>query len=118
MELPDFPRMSYEEAVMWYGNDKPDVRFDMKFVYLRQKSFGCALLEHDDENSGLKIFDESGSCDWNLSERLQRLSRKQLDELTEFVNVRSSALQDLSLSNTILTEVSNLPSINFILPLV
>ncbi|NOT36829.1 MAG: aspartate--tRNA ligase [Saprospiraceae bacterium] len=34
VELPDFPRMSYDEAMETYGNDKPDLRIDMKFQYL------------------------------------------------------------------------------------
>jgi len=43
VELPDFPRMSYDEAMEKYGSDKPDLRFDMAFTELndvaQQKGF-------------------------------------------------------------------------------
>ena len=44
VELKEFPRMSYDEALRTYGNDKPDIRFDMKFGELnaatQHKEFG------------------------------------------------------------------------------
>lgn len=85
IDLPDFPRMSYDDALMWYGNDKPDARFEMKFVYLKQEPFGCALLEHDADNAGFKIFDEAEIVVGITAKGCAEYSRKQLDELTEFV---------------------------------
>src|SRR5579862_1435631 len=85
IELPEFPRMSYADAMMWYGNDKPDVRFDMKFVYLKEGRFGCALLEHDKENTGFKVFDEAELVVGICAKGCAEYTRKQLDELTEFV---------------------------------
>src|SRR5919112_954658 len=34
LEVADFPRMTYADAMKYYGNDKPDTRFEMKFVEL------------------------------------------------------------------------------------
>lgn len=36
IEVPKFPRISYEDAMRWYGNDKPDIRFGMKFGELNE----------------------------------------------------------------------------------
>ena len=35
IDLPDFPRMSYADAMKYYGSDKPDIRFDMKLVEIK-----------------------------------------------------------------------------------
>jgi aspartyl-tRNA synthetase len=75
IDIPALTRMTYADAMKFYGNDKPDIRFEMKFVELndivKDKSF--------------KVFDDAelvvGICAKGASE----YSRKQLDELTEFV---------------------------------
>lgn len=81
----EFPRMSYEEAMRDYGNDKPDTRFGMKFNYLKQEPFGCVLLEHDEQNTGFKVFDEAETVMGIVAKGCSEYTRKQLDELTEFV---------------------------------
>ncbi len=40
VDLPQFPRMSYDEALSRYGSDKPDTRFDMQFVELNEQTLG------------------------------------------------------------------------------
>lgn len=73
--LPDFPRMTYAEAMENYGNDKPDTRFDMKFNKLN------SITQH----KGFAIFDDAelvvGICVKGAAE----YTRKQLDALTDFV---------------------------------
>lgn len=75
LSLSDFPRMSYADAMKYYGSDKPDTRFGMKFVELNNIVKG----------NGFSVFDNSelvvGICAENCSE----YTRKQIDELTEFV---------------------------------
>lgn len=75
IELDDFPRMDYADAMRLYGSDKPDVRFDMQFVELNDLA----------QNKGFKVFDEAelvvGICAKNCAD----YSRKQLDKLTDFV---------------------------------
>lgn len=85
IELPPFKRIKYEEAIMYYGSDKPDLRFDMKFTYLKNTPHTCALLEHDDKNIGFKVFDDAEVVIGICAKGCAQYSRKQLDELTEFV---------------------------------
>ncbi|HQQ93246.1 MAG TPA: aspartate--tRNA ligase [Bacteroidia bacterium] len=75
LALPDFPRMSYDHAMRFYGNDKPDTRFDMKLVDLKQTVSG----------KGFKVFDEAESVLAICAKGAAEYTRKQLDELTEWV---------------------------------
>ena len=76
MDMNDaFPRMTWHDAMKYYGSDKPDIRFDMKFVELKE-----AVSGHD-----FVVFDSvpyvGGICATGCSV----YTRKQIDELTEFV---------------------------------
>lgn len=75
VDLANMPRMTYADAMKYYGNDKPDTRFEMKLVELND------LVK----NKGFKVFDDAeiviGICAKGASE----YTRKQLDELTEWV---------------------------------
>jgi aspartyl-tRNA synthetase len=75
IDIKDFPRMTYADAMKYYGNDKPDTRFDMKFSELNDIAKG----------KGFNVFDSAelvvGICAKGCSE----YTRKELDELTEFV---------------------------------
>ncbi|RKQ50994.1 aspartyl-tRNA synthetase [Roseivirga pacifica] len=75
VELGEFPRMEYAEAMSKYGSDKPDVRFGMEFVELNDVA----------QNKGFNVFDQAelvvGICAKDCAE----YTRKQLDALTDFV---------------------------------
>jgi aspartyl-tRNA synthetase len=71
----DFPRMSYAEAMERYGSDKPDIRFGMEFVDLNSVAKG----------KGFAIFDDAESILAINAEDCAVYTRKQLDELTEWV---------------------------------
>jgi aspartyl-tRNA synthetase len=75
IDLPELPRMTYDDAMKYYGNDKPDIRFEMKIAELNDLVKG----------KGFKVFDDAeliiGICATGCGE----YTRKQLDELTEFV---------------------------------
>lgn len=75
IEVKDFPRMSYADAMKYYGSDKPDVRFDMKFVELTD------LVQ----NKGFKVFDDAELVIAINAKSCSEYTRKQLDELTDFV---------------------------------
>ncbi|HYG18253.1 MAG TPA: aspartate--tRNA ligase [Ohtaekwangia sp.] len=73
--LPSVPRMLYDEAMRLYGSDKPDTRFEMKFVEITDLTRGKNFPVFD--NAALVV----GICAKGCSE----YTRKQIDELTEFV---------------------------------
>src|ERR1035437_1992604 len=75
IDVADFPRMTYDEAMKTYGNDKPDIRFEMKFIELNDIVKGKGFKVFDDAELVVGI-NVKGAADY---------TRKQLDELTEFV---------------------------------
>ncbi len=75
VELPDFPRMSYDEALRRFGSDKPDLRFGMEFVELNELARG----------KGFQVFDSVGLVAGICAPGQAGYSRKQLDELTDWV---------------------------------
>lgn len=70
-----FPRMTYANALEFYGSDKPDIRFGMTFKDLTGLTGG----------SGFKVFDEAEYVGGICAEGQSELSRKDLDKLTDFV---------------------------------
>ncbi|MDY4583674.1 MAG: aspartate--tRNA ligase [Candidatus Onthomorpha sp.] len=75
IEISDFPRMTYADAMRYYGSDKPDTRFEMKFVELNELMQGC----------GFSVFDNAELVVGICAEGCAKYTRKQLDELTDFV---------------------------------
>ncbi|TWP23826.1 aspartate--tRNA ligase [Apibacter muscae] len=75
VDIPKFPRITYDEAMKKYGNDKPDIRFGMEFIEFNEEL----------KNSGFKIFDEAELIVGINVENCAKYTRKQLDELTDWV---------------------------------
>ena len=75
IEIPVMPRMSYAEAVKNYGSDKPDTRFEMKFVEFNDVVRG----------KGFQVFDQAELVVGIVATGCAGFTRKQIDELTEFV---------------------------------
>jgi aspartyl-tRNA synthetase len=55
VNLPEFPRMKYDDAMRDYGIDKPDVRFDMKIKYLTTVAKGHGFKVFEDEEHVLAL---------------------------------------------------------------
>lgn len=70
-----FPRMTWADAMTYYGTDKPDIRFDMKFVELTD------LLK----GHGFSAFDNADYIGGICAEGAAGYTRKQLDALTDYV---------------------------------
>jgi aspartyl-tRNA synthetase len=75
IDIPPMPRMTYADAMRLYGSDKPDIRFGMQFVELNDTV----------KNKGFKVFDDAELVVGICAEGAAEFTRKQLDELTEFV---------------------------------
>ncbi len=73
--LEKFDRISYKDAMEFYGSDKPDTRFDMKFLNLSEKAKG----------NDFKIFDSSESIYGFNIENGESFSRKEFDYYTDWV---------------------------------
>jgi len=90
LELPDFPRMSYDEAMRRYGSDKPDVRFGMEFTHLKAFQASPSPSQGGEQadltgGKGFPVFDGAEVVVGICAPGVAGYSRKQLDELTDFV---------------------------------
>lgn len=75
IDIIDFPRMTYADAMQYYGSDKPDTRFDMKFVELTEIVKGKEF----------KVFDDAEIVIGINATNCASYTRKQIDELTDFI---------------------------------
>jgi len=73
--LEDFPRMQYDDALRLYGSDKPDLRFGMEFIEMNDIA----------KDKGFVIFDNAELILGIKAENCADYTRKQIDELTEWV---------------------------------
>ncbi len=75
IEIGDIPVMSYADALAQYGSDKPDTRFDMKFVELNDVVQG----------KGFSVFDSAELVVGICAKNCANYTRRQLDALTDYV---------------------------------
>jgi len=78
----NFPRLTWEEAMWHYGNDKPDIRFGMQIKNLKASgTIHCHALSE----TGFKVVEEAEEVLAIVVSGAANYTRKQLDELTEWV---------------------------------
>ena len=75
VDLPELPKMLYDDAMRDYGNDKPDTRFEMKFNYVEGVTKG----------KGFQVFDNSETVIAIVAKGCSDYTRKQLDTLVDWV---------------------------------
>ncbi len=75
IDIPELQRMTWHDAMEYYGCDKPDLRFDMKFVNLTVPA----------QTKDFTVFNSAEYVGAICAPRCASYTRKQLDELTEFV---------------------------------
>jgi len=75
IDINTIPRISYDDAMKYYGSDKPDIRFEMKFAELNTL---C-------KTGQFKVFDDAELVVGFCAKGAAEYSRKQLDALTDFV---------------------------------
>jgi len=80
IDIGTLPRMNFSDAMKYYGNDKPDIRFEMKLVELKSPGGG-----ENYTGSGFKVFEDAEIVLAICAKGCAEYTRKQLDELTEWV---------------------------------
>ncbi|MBR1928154.1 MAG: aspartate--tRNA ligase [Paludibacteraceae bacterium] len=75
IDLPKLPRMTWADAMKYYGSDKPDTRFEMCFVELMDVLKGY----------GFSVFDNAQYIGGICAKGAASYTRKQIDQLTDFV---------------------------------
>jgi aspartyl-tRNA synthetase len=88
VDLAEVPRMQYADAMRLYGSDKPDTRFDMKFVELKNTNLPASeapLLWKGGGEATFPVFDQAELVIGINAKACAEYTRKQLDELTDFI---------------------------------
>ena len=87
VDIPALPRMTWADAMKFYGSDKPDTRFDMKFVELKNNQPDNASRELVESifPAGFGVFDDANYIGAICAEGQAVYTRKQIDQLTDFV---------------------------------
>ena len=74
-----FPRMSYDDAMNFYGSDKPDLRFDMKLIDLSEETVDCGFGVFE---NALK---DGGNVKAIVAPNAEKFSRKYIKDLEDYV---------------------------------
>ena len=87
IDIPALPRMTWADAIKYYGSDKPDTRFEMKFVELKnlQQDNASSEIVESLFPEGFAVFDSAQYIGAICCEGQAVLTRKQLDQITDFV---------------------------------
>jgi len=87
VDIPTLPRVTWADAMKYYGSDKPDTRFDMKFVELKTTQVDNASKDIVPSifPEGFVVFDSAAYIGGICCEGQAVLTRKQIDQLTDFV---------------------------------
>ena len=87
LDIPALPRMTWADAMKNYGSDKPDTRFGMAFVELKNNQPDNASREIVESvfPEGFTVFDEAAYIGGICCEGQAVYTRKQIDQLTDFV---------------------------------
>jgi aspartyl-tRNA synthetase len=91
-------RMSYDDALWMYGNDKPDIRFGMKLLNLKKPEHVLADKEDNSaliNGAGFNVFDNAETVIALAVPGAAEYTRKQIDELTEWVKRPQIGMQGL-----------------------
>lgn len=91
-------RMSWENAMWIYGNDKPDIRFGMKIANLKSAFFKGGRIEATGElinGAGFGVFDNAETVLAIAAPGCSEYTRKQTDELTDWVKRPQIGMQGL-----------------------
>lgn len=84
VDLIEVPRMTYSDAMRLYGSDKPDTRFGMQFIELKNNT-QAPLLWRGGGEAGFPVFDNAEIVVGINAKGCASYTRKQIDELTDFV---------------------------------
>ena len=87
IDIPELPRMTWADAMKYYGSDKPDTRFGMEFVELKNNQPDNASREIVETifPEGFGVFDSAAYIGAICAEGQAVYTRKQIDQLTDFV---------------------------------
>jgi len=89
IEIGKIPVISYQDAINYYGTDKPDIRFGMQFKHLND------VLEGTDFKVFADVLEKNGVITGINATGCASYSRKDLDQLTEFVKQPNRGMQGL-----------------------